>query len=442
MTMPTPTRPASRTAVGSVVVAVLLAAGYAAASTLQASAGTPGSVSALAVHPAPLRRPGVTRAGAASRPTASAARLLRLDVTGMYNDPSGDNPGGSPDVTGVTVTSNSNGDYRFTINMPNYSGLAPTLFVYLYLDTDQNPNTGWFGFDYLLAVYGQYNGQANQTNVGRWDGTAWQYSVPASLSATTGFPEVIGINSADIGGTSAFNFWVRAWNYASGSNPPCCYDDAPDSGAWGFPPAAGTTTGTTTTATTTGTTTARTTTTGTTTTGTTTTGTTTTGTTTNSKPPAPPKPGNLPTNVPAPPGVPSGGSSSSPPAPPGNPGTPVTQPAATTSPGTSTVTPAVVKLVVTHLTVSPSRPRVGGTATVKLALIDDTTGNAVGKATVGCATRAPKLLKLTRSTYLAGFATCAWRVGTGARGRNVPVTVTVSASGSRVARTVTLRIRR
>jgi hypothetical protein len=170
-----------------------------------------------------------------------------------FGDPAGDS-NGAPDITAVDVASDggtitiavtASGWTDFFLNAPQ-SGSHVLL---VQMDTDRNSATGSSGADYSLFA------QSDNSGIGwavmRWSGSDWQ-SAPKTvdrnfvLSSNTA---VFTVGSADLGGTTVFDFVVTA-AILDGSDNVTAADRVPDGGTLAYGVAAGpqpTTTTTTTT---------------------------------------------------------------------------------------------------------------------------------------------------------------------------------------------------
>jgi hypothetical protein len=143
-----------------------------------------------------------------------------------FTDPFGDGRG-APDIVGVSVT-NAGGEVTVLVVFLGLVAPPADVQVTLVLDTDRNRETGSNGFDYVF----QYDALGNTGVVGRWDGTRFAIvDAPTAAVNWTGLTVEFKINRGDLGGTGAFDFWVR-----SHQNPPDSelIDDAPNDGTWTY----------------------------------------------------------------------------------------------------------------------------------------------------------------------------------------------------------------
>jgi hypothetical protein len=153
---------------------------------------------------------------------------------GRYSEPTGD-AHGAPDITGVTVTSDTAGQIVFAIStadLPQERGIG----TLINLDTDANALTGApdsLGADYLLFV----DEGENAYEFLRWTGSAWDDAPSSTTSVRSSRTGVlVSVNRSELSGTQSFNFWVRTVKGEPGSGQ---MDDAPDEGTWNYGLAAG-----------------------------------------------------------------------------------------------------------------------------------------------------------------------------------------------------------
>ena len=381
--------------------AALLAGGYALAAEAPFDGGTASAQDAVGQGAAPSMPSPASKKVVPSRIfTMSASRATAQEA--HYIDPSGDNPGNSPDVTNVTVSTNDAAtSYTFRIEMPNYTGLASGLFVDIYIDSDRDGHA-----NYLIRLYGS----ENRIEIDTWNGSGWTPFVASLLQGTYAFPEVIDVGRTDLSGTGAFWFWIRAWKYIANSSPPCCYDNAPDAGVWEYRLSTGSPTTTTASTAPGGTTGSAT-------------------TTTRRPPPPPPRPGAAPSGPP-PPGIPRSRGTATAPTGPANPSNPSgAAPSARTTPSAPK---SRVKLVVESFTLSPKRLRTGR-VTARLRIIRDDTGARIPDGVVTCsAALGKRRLPPLRQKFVRHVAMCEWRVPPQRRKASFSGQIRVAYGGSTV----------
>ena len=158
---------------------------------------------------------------------ASAPAAL-ADAPVSLADPQGDAVGSAPDITTTVVSNDDAGNIRFRINLANQIHLARDSRVYVYIDADRDPTTGSAsvqGADYMLEVDGSLGAYA----LSRWSEPLWQPVAPAPGQVNDWSGLTITLNKLDLGGTTAFNFFVRT---ESGGADRA--DVAPTTGTWTY----------------------------------------------------------------------------------------------------------------------------------------------------------------------------------------------------------------
>jgi hypothetical protein len=125
-----------------------------------------------------------------------------------YQDSSGENPA-APDITTLTVSNDDAGLVSFRVNVPNRPQLGQDMVIDLFVDTDNNPQTGsadFGGADYVVELI------QGEANLFKWDGTNFtrRFGDPSaiSLSFTYQGGVTIRISAAELGNTKRFNFFV------------------------------------------------------------------------------------------------------------------------------------------------------------------------------------------------------------------------------------------
>lgn len=160
---------------------------------------------------------------ASSRHAASPA------ASSSFTDPTGDS-GGGPDVTTVQVSDDESGKITFTATIPNRQTLSDQDGVAAFFDTDSNSNTGGNGgFEYEV---GWISGEQVLLH---WDGAQFSVVSPAPASFSASYKDGVatfGIDKADFGGSTAFDFVVTT----TGDTGDSTADRAPDGSAvWAYP---------------------------------------------------------------------------------------------------------------------------------------------------------------------------------------------------------------
>lgn len=166
-------------------------------------------------------------AGAVSAvPAGTASQAATTAGSSTYNDSTGE-AGAAPDIGSVVVSNDNAGKMSFAVTFVNRSGLNPTDFVAVDIDSDRNPVTGstTFGFDYA-AVY--YRGSSALL---RWDLTTQRLVLAPMNTLTTGWSGstlTFSVSSSELGSTTGFRFGVFA--DANPDDPAAPVDFAPDPG--------------------------------------------------------------------------------------------------------------------------------------------------------------------------------------------------------------------
>jgi hypothetical protein len=166
-----------------------------------------------------------------------------------YDDSTGETPPPA-DISRIVVSNTDVGVLSFRINMPGRSQLGQDLLMSLYLDTDNNAQTGSPagtdeppGVDYVIEI------ARAEPNLFRWDGTAFTRSFgnPSSVTLSGSFSSNginVRINATELGNTKRFKFYVfilagLGVDTTTGElfcqTPPCPFDEAPSFGAGLFP---------------------------------------------------------------------------------------------------------------------------------------------------------------------------------------------------------------
>jgi hypothetical protein len=125
-----------------------------------------------------------------------------------YQDSTGENPA-APDITTLTVSNDDAGMISFRINVPNRPQLGQDMVVDLFVDTDNNPNTGsvdFGGADYVVELI------QGEVNLFRWDGTNFtrRFGDPPAITLSFQYQGgvTIRISAAELGNTQRLNFFV------------------------------------------------------------------------------------------------------------------------------------------------------------------------------------------------------------------------------------------
>jgi len=164
----------------------------------------------------------------ASGTLVASAHAALAEAPVSLADPQGDAVGSAPDITTTVVSNDDAGNIRFRINLANQIHLARGSRVYVYIDADRDPATGSAsvqGADYMLEVDGSLGAYA----LSRWSEPLWQPVAPAPGRVNDWSGLTITLNKLDLGGTSAFNFFVRTESESADRA-----DVAPTTGTWTY----------------------------------------------------------------------------------------------------------------------------------------------------------------------------------------------------------------
>lgn len=144
-------------------------------------------------------------AGLAAAP--AHARVSDHNPVGIP-DPTGDS-NGAPDITRVTVANTIGGDLLFVIQVANRTDIVANDLVVIGMDSDQNGQTGESngdgGIDYAILI----NGTTREIFLLRWNGSDYEGVTSTSLKGAWVDGYVASINRAELGNTSALNFYVE-----------------------------------------------------------------------------------------------------------------------------------------------------------------------------------------------------------------------------------------
>jgi hypothetical protein len=146
-----------------------------------------------------------------------------------FTDPSGDS-GAAGDIVSIAVSNDANGQITFQVDFGNT--LPSTATVDVLIDSDNNPSTGasnLAGVEYDLSA----DIGSNSVGLGYWNGSTW-VDAPSSSTLTGGHTntqQTFTISKSDLGGTSAFNFWVDSSDGGTGAGHE---DQAPNDGTWHY----------------------------------------------------------------------------------------------------------------------------------------------------------------------------------------------------------------
>ena len=141
---------------------------------------------------------------------------------GSFADPTGDATAGAPDLTTVSV--DKSGDtVTFTLTAAGVTALGTAHRYEVRIDSDNTLSTGNSGIDQVLVLHGPNR----EVSHWRWNGSAFELSPVAGLSATASAPFRITIAAASLGDPASIAFWVRSTDLTTQGR-----DDAPNADAY------------------------------------------------------------------------------------------------------------------------------------------------------------------------------------------------------------------
>ena len=145
-----------------------------------------------------------------------------------FTDPNGD-ARSAPDITTIVVSNDDAGWMRIRVNIGNEEFLRKDTEIYLYLDTDGNPQTGapeTRGADFLVVIF------ARRFWFYRWSETEGLVGITMSSSARVGYwsGASVTLKSAELGEPSNVRFWIRTVRRARLP----AVDEAPRAGTFAY----------------------------------------------------------------------------------------------------------------------------------------------------------------------------------------------------------------
>jgi hypothetical protein len=147
-------------------------------------------------------------AAATGAPTSATTPAFVAANSQNYTDSSGENAA-APDITTLTVSNDDAGIVSFRINVPNRPQLGQDMVIDLFVDTDNNPNTGsadFGGTDYVIELI------QGEANLFKWDGTNFtrRFGDPPAISLSFSYQGGVTfrISAAELGNTTRLNFFV------------------------------------------------------------------------------------------------------------------------------------------------------------------------------------------------------------------------------------------
>ncbi len=161
-----------------------------------------------------------------------------------FQDSTGEDPAGA-DITTIVVSNTDAGVITFRINMPNRPTLGQDMLIELYVDTDNNVQTGdpeLAGTDYAMQVI------RGEIALYRWDGTGFtrRFGDPSAVTLAFSYANgiTIRIAASELGNTRRFRFFTDVvtglvvdpvTGDISCGTPPCPVDIAPGGAAGLYP---------------------------------------------------------------------------------------------------------------------------------------------------------------------------------------------------------------
>ncbi|CAN5117032.1 hypothetical protein BH20ACT13_BH20ACT13_10520 [soil metagenome] len=149
-----------------------------------------------------------TAAGALPNGTTGAAYVAANSQT--YQDSTGEDPA-APDITTLTVSNDDAGIVSFRVNVPNRPTLGQDMAFVIWVDTDNNPQTGdpdLGGVDYVIELF------RNEVSLYKFDGSDFtrRFGDPSAVTLTFSYQAGLTarISASELGNTKAFRFFVEA----------------------------------------------------------------------------------------------------------------------------------------------------------------------------------------------------------------------------------------
>lgn len=143
---------------------------------------------------------------AGALPSGASAPALASANSATFTDSSGENPD-APDITTLVVSNNDAGVLSFRINVPNRPAFNRDMLILMFVDTDNNPQTGdpeSLGADYVIQIF------EGEAALFRWDGADFTRRAGDPSAATLIFTYqggiTVSITAAELGNTTRFGF--------------------------------------------------------------------------------------------------------------------------------------------------------------------------------------------------------------------------------------------
>jgi len=155
---------------------------------------------------------------------AAVLALLLFGVTGAtaadtFTDPTGDAVGGAADITQVVVSNDPDGNITFALTIPDRTTLTSDDRLFIFLNSDKDPATGFGGLDYAIVI------DSDGAVLVRAAGSSFAQAPQTTLTVTAD-RKAVTINRSELGETTGFLFFAESGLDSSES----AEDSAPDSG--------------------------------------------------------------------------------------------------------------------------------------------------------------------------------------------------------------------
>jgi len=144
-------------------------------------------------------------------PTSALAKSATTKANSQtFTDSTGEDAN-APDITTIVVSNDDAGLVTFKVNISNRPALTPDMFMWVFLDTDQQAATGDSqsdGADYLIEL------DPGSVNLYKWNGSDYT-AAPSQTSVTYTYDSTgatIRASAAELGSTKAFNFFAIAFS--------------------------------------------------------------------------------------------------------------------------------------------------------------------------------------------------------------------------------------
>jgi hypothetical protein len=136
-------------------------------------------------------------------PAALGGSTRAAANSATFNDSIGEDPA-APDITSINVSNDDAGLITFQVNISNRPALTQDMLMVMFLDTDQNENTGDpdTGAEYAIQLV------PGAVELFKWNGSDY-VSADSQSSVTYAYPStgpVVHVSAVDLGRTRAFDF--------------------------------------------------------------------------------------------------------------------------------------------------------------------------------------------------------------------------------------------